>query len=83
MNLIKDATEADKSTSYLDILLDIDTNGRLTTSPYDKRDDFDFAIVKTFLFYVAIYNFHLLMVCIYPNCFDTQEHVLCMRTFQK
>jgi hypothetical protein len=29
-----------------DILLNIDSNGRLTTSLYDKRDDFDFAIVN-------------------------------------
>jgi hypothetical protein len=43
---IKDTTESDKSASYLDILLNIDTNGRLTTSLYDKRDDFNFAIVN-------------------------------------
>jgi hypothetical protein len=41
---IKDTTESDKSASYLDILLDIDSNGRLTTTLCDKRDDFDFAI---------------------------------------
>jgi hypothetical protein len=43
---IKDTTASDKSTSYLDILLNIDSNGRLTISIYDKRDDFDFAIVN-------------------------------------
>ena len=43
---IKDTTESDKSASYLDILLSIDSNGRLTTSLYDKHDDFDFAIVN-------------------------------------
>jgi hypothetical protein len=42
---IKDSTESDKSASYLDILLNIDSNGRLTSSLYDKRDAFDFAIV--------------------------------------
>jgi hypothetical protein len=42
----KDTTESDKSASYLDIVLDIDSNGRLTTTPYDKSDDFDFAIVN-------------------------------------
>ena len=42
----KDTTESGKSASYLDILLNIDSNGRLTTSLYDKRDDFDFAIVN-------------------------------------
>jgi hypothetical protein len=40
---IKDTT---KSASYLDILLNIDSNGRLTTSLYGKRHDFDFAIVN-------------------------------------
>jgi hypothetical protein len=43
---IKDTTESDKSGSYLDIILNIDSNGRLTTSLYDKRDDFDFAVVN-------------------------------------
>ena len=43
---IKDITESDISASYLDILLHIDSNGRLTTTLYDKRDDFNFAIVN-------------------------------------
>jgi hypothetical protein len=42
----KDTTESVKSESYLDILFNIDSNGRLNTSLYDKRDDFDFAIVS-------------------------------------
>ena len=42
----KDTTESDRSASYLDILLNIDSNGRLTTTLYDKRDDFNFAIVN-------------------------------------
>jgi hypothetical protein len=37
---IKDNTESDKYASYLDILLKIDFNDRLTTTLYDKRDDF-------------------------------------------
>jgi hypothetical protein len=46
---IKDTSESVlvyKSDSYLDILLNIDSNGRLTTSLYDKHDDFHFAIVN-------------------------------------
>ena len=43
---IKDTTESDKSASYLDILLNINSNGRLSTLLYDKHDDFDFAIVN-------------------------------------
>jgi hypothetical protein len=38
--------KADKSASYLDILRNIDSYGRLTTSLYDKRGDFDFSIVN-------------------------------------
>ena len=43
---IKDTTESDTSASYLDILLEKDTNGNLTTKLYDKRDDFTFSIVN-------------------------------------
>ena len=43
---IKDTTESSTSASYLDVLLNIDVGGKLTTQLYDKRDDFDFAIVN-------------------------------------
>jgi hypothetical protein len=45
---IKDTTESDISASYLDFLLHIDPDGRLTLF-CDKHDDFNFAIVN-FLF---------------------------------
>jgi hypothetical protein len=32
-------------------------------------------------FYVVTYHFHLIMMCTSPRQFDTQEHVLRMRTF--
>jgi hypothetical protein len=35
---IKDT--ADRSASYLDLLLEVDREGRLKTKLYDKRDDF-------------------------------------------
>jgi hypothetical protein len=66
---IKHTTESDKSASYLDILLNIDSNGRLTTSLYDKRDDFDFATVNFPL--TCLWCVHLPL-----------EHVLRIRTFQ-
>jgi hypothetical protein len=31
---------------YLDVLLKLDTSGKLTTQLYDKRDDFNFSIVN-------------------------------------
>ena len=43
---IKGTTESSMSASYLDILLNIDINGKLTTQLYDKRDDFSFSIVN-------------------------------------
>jgi hypothetical protein len=44
---IKDTTKSDISAAYLDTLLNIDSNGRLTSTLHDiKRDDFDFAIVS-------------------------------------
>ena len=43
---IKDTTESRTSASYLDILLNIDINGKLTTQLFDKRDDFNFPIVN-------------------------------------
>ena len=43
---IKDTTDTDKSASYLDLFLEMTTDGRLNTKIYDKRDDFNFPIVK-------------------------------------
>ena len=43
---IKDITETDRSDSYLDLHLEIDSEGLLRTKLYDKRDDFNFAIVE-------------------------------------
>ena len=38
--------ESSMSASYLDISLNRDINGKLNTQLYDKRDDFNFSIVK-------------------------------------
>jgi hypothetical protein len=42
---IKVTTESEKSASYLDILINFNSNGRLTTTLHGKHYDFDFAIV--------------------------------------
>ena len=41
---IKDTTVSNTSTSYLDLLLSIESDGQLRTSLYNKRDDFNFHI---------------------------------------
>jgi hypothetical protein len=43
---IKDTTDTDRSASYLDLHLEIDSEGRLRTKFYDKGDDFNFPIVN-------------------------------------
>ena len=46
---IKDIIDTDTSASYLDLHLEMDSEGRLRPKLYDKRDDFNFPIVN-FLF---------------------------------
>jgi hypothetical protein len=43
---IKDTTHTDTSASYLDLHLEIDSEGRLRTKLYDNKDDFNFPIVN-------------------------------------
>ena len=43
---IKDTSDTDMSASYFDIHLGIDSEGRLRTKLYDKRDYFNFPIVN-------------------------------------
>jgi hypothetical protein len=69
---IEDITASAISASYLDILSNIDSDGRLTTSLYVKRDIFHFAILH-FPYLCSTVPFLLLMVCI--SRFNTQERV--------
>jgi hypothetical protein len=43
---IKDTSDTNRSASYLDLHLEIDSEGRLRTKPYNKRDDLNFPIVN-------------------------------------
>ena len=43
---IKDSTDTDMPASYFDLNLEIDSEGRLRTKNYDKRDDSNFPIVN-------------------------------------
>jgi len=42
--VVKDTTDFPNSASYLDLYLEDDIHGTLTTKLYDKRDDFNFPI---------------------------------------
>jgi hypothetical protein len=41
---IKDTTECSTSASYWNVLLKMDTHGKMTTQLYDKQNDFNFSI---------------------------------------
>jgi hypothetical protein len=43
---IKDTTDTGRPASYFDIHLEIDSEGRLRTKLYDKRDNFNFPVVN-------------------------------------
>jgi hypothetical protein len=43
---IKDTTESSTSALYLDVVLKLETNGKITTQLYDKRDYFNFSIIN-------------------------------------
>jgi hypothetical protein len=43
---IKETTDTASSASYLDLYLEIDDSGQLSTKIYDKRDDFNFKVIN-------------------------------------
>ena len=43
---VENANKSDHLTDYLDLTFVIDSGGKLSTRPYDKRDDFDLHIVN-------------------------------------
>jgi hypothetical protein len=59
---IKNTTDTYRSASYLDIPLEIDSEGRLRTKLYDKRDDFNFLIVRGLLLTRKLLNQRFLLV---------------------
>jgi hypothetical protein len=56
----KDTTDTDRFASYIDIHLEIYSEGRLRTKLYYKRDDFHFPF-WTFQLYIATFQQHLYM----------------------
>jgi hypothetical protein len=43
---IKETTDTASSASFLDLYLEFDDSGQLSTNIYDKRDDFNFKIIN-------------------------------------
>jgi hypothetical protein len=43
---IRETTDTASSASFLDLYLEFDDNGQLSTKIYDKRDDFNFKIIN-------------------------------------
>jgi hypothetical protein len=74
MNWKSKIPQSSTSALYLDLLLKLDINGKITTQLYDKRDDFNFSIVNfPYLCSTVILQLYLHMVYIYRSLFDMQE----------
>jgi hypothetical protein len=61
---VKETTDTASSASFLDLYLEFDDNGQLSTKIYDKRDDFNFKIT-TFSKYVQQYTSFSCMWCLH------------------
>ena len=72
---IKETTDSACSTSFLDLHLEYDPGGHLSTKIYDKRDDFNFKIIE----WIATFQNHQHMAYISPNLYDTPGLVLILR----
>jgi hypothetical protein len=78
---MKDTTECSTSASYLDVLLKLDTNGKITTQLYDKRDDFNFSIVN-FPYLCSnipaspVYGVYILQLILYARACSTYNQFL-------
>ena len=73
-----DTTDTDRSASYLDLLLDIDSGCWLRTKLYDKGDDFNFPIVN-FPFIgsnipaVPVYGVYISLLIRYSRACDSYQ----------
>ena len=43
---VKETTDTASSASFLDLYLEFDASGQISTKIYDKRDDFNFKIIN-------------------------------------
>ena len=73
--LIYDTSDYARSASYLDIYLEIDSEDRLRTTFYDKRDHFNFPIAH-FPFICRTYQHHLHVECIYSRSYGCYHDLL-------
>jgi hypothetical protein len=72
---IKESTDTALSTSFLDLYLEFDDSGQLSTQIYDKRDDFNFKIINFPNMCSNIYQLLLHMVFTSRNWFVMQGPV--------
>jgi hypothetical protein len=78
---IRDTTECSTSTSYLDVLLKLDTNSKSLAQLYDKMDDFNFSIVKFPYLCSNIpdssaYGVYISQLIRHARAYSTFDHVL-------
>ena len=76
---IRDTTDTNRSASYLDLHLAIDSEGWLKTKPYDNRDDYNFPIVNFLFICSNIPAASAYGVYISLSCYDIPELVIHIR----
>ena len=64
---VKETTDTASSASFLELYLEFDDNGQLSTKRYNKPDDFNFKIINFPITCAAIYQLLLHMVCTCRN----------------
>ena len=74
---IKDTTDTVNPATYLDLQFEIDSEGKLLTKLYDKRND----VLSTFLSSVATSLQHLCMEFSYHNSYVIPELAVTTQTF--
>ena len=75
---IKDTTDTDRFASYLDIHLEIDSEGRLRTKLYDKRDDFKFLICSNTPA-APVYGVYISQLIRYSRAYGSYQDFLDLR----
>ena len=71
---VEKANKSDHLADYLDLTFIIDSGGKLSTRPYDKRDDLT-STLSNFHSFPATYHLALLMVCIFQSSLDMHDAV--------
>ena len=73
---IKDITDTDTCASYLDLHLEIDSDGRLRTKHYDKREDFNCPFICSYILATPAYEVYTSQLIRYSRACGSYHDLL-------